>query len=732
MSIPDGLLALVEDGVIDQVLRPLKSGKEADMWIVSKDDVDLAAKVYKERDKRNFKNRAGYQEGRVVRNSRSQRALDKGTRFGKGLEDTAWRDAEVEALRKLSIAGARVPQVFAYEHGVLVMELVVDAEGRPAPQLAQLSPTPEEALVLWDQLLTQVVIMLKSDFVHGDLSPYNVLVGEHGPVIIDLPQVIGAAANLQAGQILERDVQSLSRFLGLYHPQIRRAGRQAWQLWREYERGTLTEEFRPDVPAEDAPAAVGPEIDDKVIREIHRASAEAKAERDAKDAREGIGVEPPKKKLFVFNVPGPRRGPPKGKGGAPQQGGRGPGGRGPNQPVHAGPGPNGAAPTNGAPPPVGGPVDPLPAAQPAARVPNPDDGPVDPLPPPGQPQQRQGGRGDGRGQHPQGQRRDGGRGDGRGDGRGGGRGRGGRGDGRGGQGHGGGERPSFDRGRDPRSTRGDAPASTSGAHPSFDRAADARGASGAHPHFERPHGETPSGDSLPTFSGHNDRPPQDGPPRGDGRQGGHGGGPRHDGRGPRHDGRGGGYRNDGRGPGGPRHDDRPRDDRGPGGPDGPRHDDHPRDDRGPDGPRHDDRPRDDRPPAGPYEDGPPDDGPTDDGPTDDGPRDDGPREGGGPGGPGGGGGGGGRRRRRRRGPRGGGGGHGGGGGGHGGGGGGHGGGGHRGGGGHGGGGGGYRGGGGGGGGYRGGGGGGGGYRGGGGGHGGHGGGPRGPGPAPGP
>lgn len=226
---------------------PLKSGKEADLFVVEREPYHYVAKVYKERKHRSFKNDAGYREGRKVRNTRNQRALSKNTRFGQKLAEKAWHRAEVDALQRLSAAGARVPRILAHHENVLIMEMICDEQGQLAPQLAQVHLSPEGAQEMYDQILEQVVLMLLNDLVHGDLSPYNVLVRGGEPVIIDMPQCVSAAHNQQASKMLERDVHAISRHLGLINPAIRKQGDGAWQLWIEYERGTLTPEFRPDV-----------------------------------------------------------------------------------------------------------------------------------------------------------------------------------------------------------------------------------------------------------------------------------------------------------------------------------------------------------------------------------------------------------------------------------------------------------------------------------------------------
>ena len=226
---------------------PLKSGKEADLFVVERAPYHYVAKVYRERKVRSFKNDAGYREGRTVRNSRAQRALSKGTRYGQRLAEETWHMAEVDALRKLGAAGARVPRVLAHHDRVLIMELICDERGQLAPQLAQVPMSPAEAREAFDTILGQVILLLLNDLIHGDLSPYNVLIGTQGPVIIDMPQCVSAAHNKQAALLLERDVAAITRHLGLTDPAIRAYARETWQIWAEYEGGTLCPEFRPEL-----------------------------------------------------------------------------------------------------------------------------------------------------------------------------------------------------------------------------------------------------------------------------------------------------------------------------------------------------------------------------------------------------------------------------------------------------------------------------------------------------
>ena len=132
---------LVHNGLVDEVVCQLMSGKEADVYVVQSKGEIRCAKVYKEAGKRSFSQQAQYQEGRKVRNSRQARAMEKNTRYGRKEQEGAWQNAEVDALQRLAAAGVRVPQVFSYVGGVLLMELVVDANGDAAPRLNDLKLT---------------------------------------------------------------------------------------------------------------------------------------------------------------------------------------------------------------------------------------------------------------------------------------------------------------------------------------------------------------------------------------------------------------------------------------------------------------------------------------------------------------------------------------------------------------------------------------------------------------
>lgn len=239
MKIPAALQPLINDGVIDEVLRPLKSGKEASVYVVRSGDRVRCAKVYKDVAQRSFRQRVQYQEGRRVRGTRQARAMARSTGFGRREQESVWKTAEVEALYRLAGAGVRVPEPHGYFDGVLVMELVTDAEGRAAPGLADVEHTPEQAQACHRFLIGQVVRMLCAGLVHGDLSEYNVLVGCDGPVIIDLPQAVSATGNNAARAMLQRDVRNITNTLGRFAPDLLDT-RYAEEMWALYEAGRLT------------------------------------------------------------------------------------------------------------------------------------------------------------------------------------------------------------------------------------------------------------------------------------------------------------------------------------------------------------------------------------------------------------------------------------------------------------------------------------------------------------
>ena len=238
MKIPKRLQPLVDDGVIDTVVRQLMSGKEATVYVVRCGEEVRCAKVYKEADQRSFRQAVDYTENRRTKNSRQARAMAKGTRYGRESRELAWRSAEVDALHRLATAGVRVPRPYNFHEGVLLMELVTDAQGHAAARLNDIAFTPELATDLHGRLVREVVRMLAAGIVHGDLSEFNILLGADGPVIIDLPQAIDAAGNNHAPRMLVRDVDNLRRFFGRFEPALLGTdyGKEIWAL---YESGLL-------------------------------------------------------------------------------------------------------------------------------------------------------------------------------------------------------------------------------------------------------------------------------------------------------------------------------------------------------------------------------------------------------------------------------------------------------------------------------------------------------------
>ena len=241
MKIPKRLQPLIEDGLIDSVVRQLMSGKEAMVFVVVCGNETRCAKVYKEANKRAFRQAVDYTENRKTKNTRQARAMAKGTRFGRQSQEAAWQNAEVDALYRLAAAGVRVPKPYNFHEGVLLMELVTDAEGNAAPRLNDVEFTPEIALKYHHALILEVVRMLCAGVIHGDLSEFNILIGSDGPVIIDLPQAVDAAGNNHAQAMLERDVTNLRNYFGRFAPALL-ATNYGREIWAHFQAGTLTPE----------------------------------------------------------------------------------------------------------------------------------------------------------------------------------------------------------------------------------------------------------------------------------------------------------------------------------------------------------------------------------------------------------------------------------------------------------------------------------------------------------
>jgi RIO kinase 1 len=282
MKTPKRIEPLVEDGLVDEVIRQLMSGKEAMVYVVRCGGEIRCAKVYKEANKRSFRQSVDYTEGRKVRNSRRARAMAKGARYGRMAQEEAWQSAEVDALYRLAAAGVRVPQPYNFSDGVLLMELVTGDDGDVAPRLNDVALTAEESRTYHDLLIKQVVRMLCAGIVHGDLSEYNVLIGSDGPVIIDLPQAVDAAGNNHAFAILERDINNLAAYFGRYAPELL-ATDYGMDIWSHYQNGELhpeielTGRFQRNEKAADV---------NGVIREIDAAFKEEAARQRYKQERE--------------------------------------------------------------------------------------------------------------------------------------------------------------------------------------------------------------------------------------------------------------------------------------------------------------------------------------------------------------------------------------------------------------------------------------------------------------
>jgi RIO kinase 1 len=241
MKTPKGLLPLLEDGIIDTVLRQLQSGKEAAVYVVSCGDKIRCAKVYKEVQQRSFKHAVEYTEGRKARGSRNARAAGKNSRYGRKVKEVQWKNAEVDALHRLANAGVRVPQSHGVFDGVLLMELITDADGQPAPRLSDVHMVLEEAVQWHEFMIRQIVRMLCVGLIHGDLSEFNILIGPDGPVIIDLPQAVNAAGNNNAFRMLSRDINNMRTTFGRVAPEILDT-EYALEIWTAFAAGKLNPE----------------------------------------------------------------------------------------------------------------------------------------------------------------------------------------------------------------------------------------------------------------------------------------------------------------------------------------------------------------------------------------------------------------------------------------------------------------------------------------------------------
>jgi len=276
MKTPSRLQPLLDEGLIDSAQRQLMSGKEAMVFVVQSGGETVCAKVYKEANNRSFRQAVDYTENRKTKNSRQARAMAKGTKFGRQAMEAAWQSAEVDALYRLAAAGVRVPRPINFHEGVLLMELVCDANGDAAPRLNDMAFSPDDARTHHATLVREVVRMLAAGVVHGDLSEFNILVGADGPVIIDLPQAVDAAGNNHAQRMLLRDVANLREFFGRFAPELHET-RHGEEIWHLYERGLL----RPETQLSGAPPRdTGPVDLGEVLRAVNDARAEEALRRE--------------------------------------------------------------------------------------------------------------------------------------------------------------------------------------------------------------------------------------------------------------------------------------------------------------------------------------------------------------------------------------------------------------------------------------------------------------------
>ncbi|CAI3806519.1 MULTISPECIES: PA4780 family RIO1-like protein kinase [Rheinheimera] len=280
MKTPKRIQPLIDEGLVDEVLRPLMSGKEASVYVVRCGDDIRCAKVYKDASQRSFKKAVQYQEGRKVRSSRRARAMEKGSSFGREQAEESWQNAEVDALYKLADAGVRVPVPYGCFDGILLMELILDAEGDVAPRLNDIQLTAEQARRDHKTMMQDILRMLSVGLVHGDLSEFNVLQDPQGPVIIDLPQAVDAAANNNAQWMLERDVNNITQYYAQFAPELA-ATKYAKEIWALFEAGNLnpntelTGEFAEAEQAADVGA---------VLDEINAAFAEMQERKERQQA----------------------------------------------------------------------------------------------------------------------------------------------------------------------------------------------------------------------------------------------------------------------------------------------------------------------------------------------------------------------------------------------------------------------------------------------------------------
>lgn len=289
MKAPESLIPLMEQGLVHEVIRPLRSGKEAQIYLVRVGDEERVAKVYKESNNRSFKHRSQYTEGRTVRNTRDLRAMRKQSNYGKKQDESAWRSTEADIIFRLHAANVTVPEPYDFVQNVLIMAVVRDAEGKPAPRLADIQPSPSEAKNIFEQLLAETVRMLCAGVVHGDLSEFNVLMSATGPVIIDFPQAVDPAKNRNAKTLLLRDIANLERLVSR-HSRRRQHARYGQEIWQLFEKQMLSPETRLTGRAKPTSEHGG----DSILAEMEA------LDRAARERRAALGLPPPRARRAIF------------------------------------------------------------------------------------------------------------------------------------------------------------------------------------------------------------------------------------------------------------------------------------------------------------------------------------------------------------------------------------------------------------------------------------------------
>jgi RIO kinase 1 len=273
VRVPAGLQALVDDGIVDRVMGQLQSGKEAFVYVVDCGSEVRCAKVYKDAQQRSFRTATDYREGRRSRGSRDARAAGRRSRHGRKVQESQWKNAEVDALYKLAHAGVRVPAPHGVHEGVLLMELICDGSGAPAPRIGEVDMAPAQALEWHGFMIRQIVRMLCAGLIHGDLSGYNVLLDADGPVIIDLPQAVNASGNNNAFRLLARDVNNMRNAIAHAAPGLEET-QYAIEIWDLYEAG----ELQPDTLLTGRHSRIEEAADvDAVLEQIDEARREAEA-----------------------------------------------------------------------------------------------------------------------------------------------------------------------------------------------------------------------------------------------------------------------------------------------------------------------------------------------------------------------------------------------------------------------------------------------------------------------